>query len=145
MGSSIWPLLLVVGSNVIYHLSAKCSSREAHPFASLTVVYAIAAVASLVLYGLCNKGFGGLGQNFRALNWANYLLGLAIIGLEGGYIWLYRAGWSASVGPICSYVLLAICLLFVGFFFFKEHISYQQVLGTLLCIAGIVLIAYKKG
>lgn len=145
MGNSIWPLVLLVSSNLVYQSCAKCSSREAHPFAILTIVYAISTLASLILYLLCYKSAGSFMSNLRALNWANYVLGLAIIGLEGGFIWLYRAGWSASVGPICSYALLSIALLFVGYFAFGEHITLRHVLGTFLCIAGIALIVFKKG
>ena len=81
--------------------------------------------------------------NLRHLNWANYLLGLAIIGLEGGFLYLYRTGWNVSVGPICSYCGVAIGLLIVGALLFHEQITLRQLVGTLLCLGGIALISWK--
>ena len=159
MGTSWWPLFLIIGSNLIYQSSSRCASKDAQPFAALAVVYTIAAIGSLLLFAITGRGSGSLLTNIRALNWANYLLGLAIIGLEGGFLYLYRNGWSVSVGPICSYCGVAIGLLSVGpicsycgvaigllilgALCFHEHITLKQILGTILCLGGIALISLK--
>ncbi|MBR6470283.1 MAG: EamA family transporter [Victivallales bacterium] len=143
MGTSWWPLFLIIGSNLIYQSSSRCASKDAQPFAALAVVYTIAAIGSLLLFAITGRGSGSLLTNIRALNWANYLLGLAIIGLEGGFLYLYRNGWSVSVGPICSYCGVAIGLLILGALCFHEHITLKQILGTILCLGGIALISLK--
>ena len=140
MGSQFWPLYLVVLSNVLYHLCARCASPSANPFAALTVTYAIAALASFATYCLVDHDAVGFIGNVKSLNWANYVLGCAIIGLEGGYLYMYRLGWSLSVGPIVTYVFLAIALLVIGALFFHEHVGWRQIVGTILCLGGIVLI-----
>ncbi len=142
MGSSLWPLFLIIGSNLVYQSCSRCASKDVQPFAALTVVYAIAATASLLLSMLLEHG-GPFTANLRSLNWANYLLGLAIIGLEGGFLYLYRTGWNVSVGPICSYCGVAIGLLVVGALFFHEQITLRQLAGTLLCLGGIALVSWK--
>ena len=144
MGHAYWPLFLLIGSNLLYQTCSKCSSKEASPFFILTVVYAIAAVASFALYLAAGRATGGIMANLRHLNWANYLLGLAIIGLEGGFLYLYRSGWSVSVGPICSYTGVAIGLLILGALCFGEHITPRQIAGTLLCLGGIALVSLKS-
>ena len=143
MGTSWWPLFLIIGSNLVYQSSSRCASKDAQPFAALAVVYTIAAIGSLLFFAITGRGSGSLLTNIRALNWANYLLGLAIIGLEGGFLYLYRNGWSVSVGPICSYCGVAIGLLILGALCFHEHITLKQVFGTLLCLGGIALISIK--
>ena len=55
MLSYVWPLALVVLSNVFYQISAKSVPKEMNPFVSLTITYAIGAVSSLILYYLLNK------------------------------------------------------------------------------------------
>ena len=50
MWSYIWPLLLVVGANTFYHICAKGTPGDLHPFASLTVTYLTAAVLSMLLF-----------------------------------------------------------------------------------------------
>lgn len=143
MGTSWWPLFLIIGSNLVYQSSSRCASKDAQPFAALAVVYTIAAIGSLIFFGITGRESGSLLTNIRALNWANYLLGLAIIGLEGGFLYLYRSGWSVSVGPICTYCGVAIGLLILGALCFHEHITLKQILGTILCLGGIALISLK--
>lgn len=143
MGHSYWPLCLLIASNLLYQSCAKCSSRTAHPFVILTVVYLIAAAGSLALFLLLGRDADSLAYQLRELNWANYLLGLAIIGLEGGFLYLYRTGWNVSVGPICSYTGVALGLLVLGALCFGEHITLRQVAGTLLALGGIALISWK--
>lgn len=50
MFSYIWPIALVILSNVCYQICAKSVNSEIHPLASLTVTYLIGAIASGVLY-----------------------------------------------------------------------------------------------
>ncbi len=142
MGNAIWPLFLIVGSNVVYQLSSRGAAKGVNPFAALVVAYAIAAVASLALFFATGRGVA-LGAQVRSLNCANYMLGLAIIGLEGGFLCLYRAGWSASVGPIVTYSAVAVLLLLVGALFLGEHVGWKQVAGVVLCLAGIALVTSK--
>lgn len=142
MGTEIWPLFLIVGSNLAYHLATRGAAKDVNPFAALVVAYAIAAVASLALFFATCRG-AALGAQVRSLNWANYAIGLAIIGLEGGFLCLYRAGWSASVGPIVTYSAVAVLLLLVGALFLGEHVGWKQVAGVALCLVGIALVTAK--
>ena len=41
-----WPILLAVGSNVVYQICAKSSPRDLDPFASLCITYLVGAAAS---------------------------------------------------------------------------------------------------
>ena len=142
MGNAIWPLFLIVGSNIVYQLSARGAAKNVNPFAALVVAYAIATVASLALFLATAKG-SELAAQVRELNWANYALGLAIIGLEGGFLCLYRAGWSASVGPIVTYSAVAVLLLLIGALFLGEHVGWRQIAGVALCLAGIALVTSR--
>ena len=139
MGHALWPLFLIIGSNIVYQLSSRGAARNVNPFAALVAAYAIATAASLALFFATSKGAALLPQ-VRSLNLANFLLGLAIVGLEGGFLCLYRAGWSASVGPIVTYSAVAVLLLLVGALFLGEHVGWRQVLGVALCLAGIALV-----
>lgn len=81
MGNSPWPLFLIVASNVCYHLSSRCASRSANPFAALVAAYLVGMAGALALYFATERtGLHGLLAQTRELNWANNALGLAIIG-----------------------------------------------------------------
>lgn len=49
MFSYIWPIALVVLSNVVYQICAKSTPRDIDPLASLTVTYTVGAIASALL------------------------------------------------------------------------------------------------
>ncbi len=67
-------------------------------------------------------------------------LGVAIIGLEFGYLMAYRAGWNVSVGLLVANILLAIMLIPVGVLFYKEGFAISKTIGVIFCIVGLVLL-----
>jgi len=139
MWGYIWPLVLIVVSNVVYHIVAKQTPASANTFLSLTVTYLAGAAVAFVGYLATSSG-KSLGQNFSQLNWTSWVLGLAIVGLETGFIYLYRAGWKLSTGPLVANTLVAILVIAVGLLFYKETLSVKQIIGIALCMGGLVLV-----
>lgn len=137
--SVYWPILLVVLSNTIYHICSKSTSPQINVFASLTLTYVIAGVASLILYFLTEKN-ANLIAEYKNINWASIVLGIAIIGLEFGNIYMYKVGWNISTGQLVQAALLAIVLVFVGFLMYKEQITLTKVAGIIVCMGGLYLI-----
>ena len=141
MWNYIWPVFLILGSNIAYNLMTKSTPAQVNPFASLTVTYLVAAVFSFILLLFSSSGHPM--ADFREVNWTGIVLGIAIVGLELGYICLYRAGWNISVGSLVANVLLAACLLVIGLVVFKEAVGVKQMLGIAVCLCGLVLINMK--
>jgi uncharacterized membrane protein len=73
-------------------------------------------------------------------NWSALALGIAIVGLEFGYICIYRAGWKIGVASLVANISLACVLLLVGLFVYKEIITLKQLLGMGICAIGLMLI-----
>lgn len=113
-----------------------------NPFASLTVTYLIGTVASLILYFLLGSG-KNLVAEYRKLNWAPFVLGLVIVGLEVGWIYAYKAGWQVSTGFIVQSAFLAAMLLLVGYFLYHETLTWNKLVGVAICLIGLVFINYK--
>ncbi len=135
----IWPIALIVLSNVFYNICSKETPSAIDPFASLTVTYTIGAMVSLVLYFTINKG-GNLLQEFKSINWTSFVLGLAIVGLEAGSIYMYKAGWNVSSGYIVHSIILSICLIFIGSLIYNEAITVTKIAGIVICMFGLFLI-----
>lgn len=135
----IFSIVLVVTSNILYHVCQKSTPEKANPFTALLVTYLTAAFLSLVAmqFYKTDKGFI---QSLRDLNWTSIALGFSLIGLEFGYLMAYRAGWNISVGSLVANIILAIVLIPVGILFYKEGFGMSKILGSVLCIAGLVLI-----
>jgi uncharacterized membrane protein len=73
-------------------------------------------------------------------NWSALALGIAIVGLEFGYICIYRAGWKIGVASLVANISLACVLLLIGLFVYKEVITLKQLLGMGICAIGLMLI-----
>ena len=142
MFSYVWPIALVVLSNVVYHICAKAVPEGMNPFASLTVTYLIGAAASAALCLVTSTG-GGLIKEIGKINWSPFVLGVAIVGLEAGFIYAYKAGWQVSTASIVQSSVLALALIFVGFLLYKEALTWNKLVGIGVCLAGLVIINLK--
>ena len=138
----IWPLALVVLSNVFYQICAKSVPEKMNPLASLTITYTVGAAVSFALYFALNPGTNLLAE-YRKVNWAPFVLGLAIVGLEVGYICAFKAGWPVSLAQIVQAAVLAVLLIFVGRLLFGEPITWNRIAGIAVCLAGLALINLK--
>ena len=138
--SYYWPILLIVGSNVIYHITAKSVPQTINPMAMLSVTYICSAVLALGIY-FTTSPVKNLATEFQHLNWTALVMGLAIVGLEFGSISMYKVGWDISVGSLFSNIALALALIVVGMLFYKETINLHQFVGIGLCCVGLVLIS----
>ena len=139
MFSYIWPIALAILSNVLYHICAKTTPEGVHPFASLTATYLTGAVLSAVLYYVLAPQ-ANLVRECSRLNWAPFALGIVIVGLEGGWLYAYKAGWQVNTGFIVQSAFVSVLLLFVGYFLYREALSWNKLLGTAICLLGLVFI-----
>jgi drug/metabolite transporter (DMT)-like permease len=142
MFAYIWPIALVVLSNVVYQICAKSVPEGINPFASLTVTYLVGAAASAILFFALGSG-GNLLKEYGKLNWAPVVLGIVIVGLEAGWIYAYKAGWQVSTGFIVQSSFLAAVLLLVGYFLYREALTWNKLVGVAICLIGLVFINYK--
>ena len=142
MLSYIWPIALIVLSNTLYQICAKSVPEGMDPFASLTVTYLVGAVVSGLLYFLLGTNTNLL-KEYSKLNWAPGVLGLVIVGLEAGYIFAFKAGWQVSTAQVVQAAILAGVLLFVGYLLYHEALTWNKILGIVICLVGLVFINLK--
>lgn len=138
----IWPLALVVLSNVFYQICTKSVPDAINPFASLTVTYLVGAAASLLMFFVTSRG-SSLFAEYGKINWASFVLGLSIIGLEVGFIYMYKAGWTISTAQVVQSAVLAIILIGVGYILYKEQITWNKIIGIAVCLAGLGILNWK--
>ncbi len=134
-----WPISLVIVSNICYHICTKSLSDQMNPLASLTVTYAVGAAVSALLYYLLNKD-ADLLREYSHIGWSPFVLGVVIVGLEVGYLYAYRAGWQVSAAAIVQSAFLGIALLLVGYFLYKEALTFNKIIGILICLVGLYFV-----
>jgi len=135
----VLPIVLIVLSNIVYHICQKSTPQGANPFAALLATYLTAAVLTGFAW-LFYKSDKTFLQSFSDLNWTSIVLGVALVGLEVGYLLAYRVGWNISVGSLVANILLALMLIPIGILFYKEGFQINQIIGAVFCIVGLVLI-----
>ena len=138
MFNYIWPIALVVLSNIVYQICAKSAPKGMDPLASLTVTYLVGAVVSGALFFLLHRG-GNLLREYRQLNWAPLVLGIVIVGLEVGFLYAYRAGWQISRASLVQSSILAVALI-VGALLYREHVTWTKLVGVGICLVGLVFL-----
>ncbi|MCT8975571.1 hypothetical protein N4T77_03055 [Clostridium sp. CX1] len=135
-------VLLVIASNVFYHIFQKSVPEAANPLISLIATYGIALILTLISFCIYPSDVGFI-QSFKRLNWASYALGITIVGLELGFLLAYRAGWNISLVALFTNICVTVLLIPIGLLLYKEHISLINFVGILLSIAGVICI-YQK-
>ncbi|MBQ6481447.1 MAG: hypothetical protein IJI45_10045 [Anaerolineaceae bacterium] len=74
---------------------------------------------------------------WQNVNWTAFVLGIAIVGLEVGMIFMYKVGWNVNTGYIVKAIILAIMLIIVGYLLYKEPIKATKIVGVAVCLAGL--------
>lgn len=140
MFSTWWPLLLVVASSVGYQVGLKEVSGIEDPMASLTVTYLAASVVSFVIYFFQSLGKESFLRGVLSVNVSAMGLGLAIVGIEVGTLFMYRAGWAVNVAFVVANSLIVAALMLTGFLLYKEKLTLRQLIGVGISLAGILCI-----
>lgn len=140
----LWPMALVVFANIAYNVSSKSLPRECSPFAALIVTYVTATLLSLAGFFLFETQ-RNLVTALRKVNWTGMALGFSMVGLEIGFIFLYRNGWKISTASLVANILLALALIAVGVLFYRERVALQQIVGTIVCLVGVAILMTARG
>jgi drug/metabolite transporter (DMT)-like permease len=138
----IFSIILIVASNVMYNICQKSTPERANPFVALLVTYATAIVMTAVTL-IFYRPEKSLIESIKQLNWTSIVLGISIIGLELGYLLAYRAGWNISVGSLVANIILALMLIPIGVMLYHEKFEPNKIIGSVLCIIGLILINKK--
>lgn len=142
MLSYVWPIALVILSNTVYQICSKSVPEGVSPFSALTVTYLVGALCTVILNFVTGNGTN-IFKDFAKMNWAPYVLGLVIVGLEVGFIYAYKAGWQVSTASIVQSSFLAVALIFVGYLLYHEELTWNKLVGTAICLIGLVFINIK--
>lgn len=134
-----WPIMMVVGANCFYHVCAKSVPGDMNAMLSLAVTYLVGAAVAAVLY-VAGSGAANFMGEIAKVNWASFVLGIAIVGLEFGSISMYRNGWALNMGSLVCNIILAIALILIGYLLYSETITTQKMIGVALCSIGLIVL-----
>jgi drug/metabolite transporter (DMT)-like permease len=110
---------------------------------SLLVTYAVAFVVTLLGFFFF-PATNGITAELKQLNWASIGLAIAIVGIEYGFLLTYRAGWNLGIAAVLVNVIASLILLPVAIFLFKDKISWINIVGIFVCLAGLIMLNWKR-
>jgi multidrug transporter EmrE-like cation transporter len=134
-----FPIIIAVVSEIFYQICAKSTPETLNPFASLTITYLVGAAISICMFYLTTRG-QNLSTEWKSLNWSTFVMGLALVGVEMGSIYIYKVGWNMNTGYIMKAIILGIALIVVGYFLYQESFSVIKAAGIMVCLFGLFLI-----
>jgi drug/metabolite transporter (DMT)-like permease len=135
-------LAIAVVSTFGYHVVIKLTPGTVNPLVSLAVTYATVTVLFSLAAVLAPDG-ASLRESVRQVNWTALALAAMIIGLDLGFLLLYRSGFDVSLGQIVTQSAAAVLLIAVGVAVFRERLTLANLAGIALCIAGLWLISRR--
>jgi len=134
---------LAIVSSAFYHFVAKSTPPNINFTVSLLVTYGTAFLITLFTFYFFPVQ-NGLSAELKNLNWASIGLALAIVGIEFGFLLTYRAGWNLGVAAVLVNVAASLILVPVAIFVFEDKISWVNIMGILVCLAGLVMLNWKR-
>ncbi|MFM8424476.1 MAG: hypothetical protein ACKOBL_04810 [Chloroflexota bacterium] len=135
-------ITLAIASSAFYHFVAKSTPTNVNFTVSLLVTYGVAFVATLFTFFFFPTS--NVVAELKQLNWASIGLAVAIMGIEFGYLLMYRAGWNLGIAAVLTTTLASLILVPVAIFVFKDKISWVNIAGVFVCLAGLVMLNWKR-
>lgn len=133
------PIALIVLANTLYQVCAKGIPKDMNIMASMFVTYLVGAICSLIMFFIMPKD-GSLTAELVKTNYAPVLLGACVVGLEVGFIYAYKVGWTVSTLSIVQSAFVAGALLILGAAVYHELITVNKIIGVAIILLGLYFI-----
>jgi len=134
---------LSIFSSALYHFTQKQIPADVNPAASIIVTYVLSLILSFILLYFLPPA-NGLLSALRGLNWASYALAFSLVGLEVGFLLVYRSGWNIGIAAVLVNVVASLILVPVAILLFREKLSMVNIAGILVCLAGLVMLNWQR-
>lgn len=134
---AILPLLMIVGGGVLYHVSQKATPAAVDPFLALAISFGLASLTCMGIF-IARQGFS-LSQLHR-VNWTSIALACSLVAIESGYLIGYRLGLKLNLTSFVCNNLIALVLLGIGTFLYREAFTLRTGSGMVICAAGLLLL-----
>ncbi len=136
-------ITLAIASSALYHFVAKSTPANVNFTVSLLVTYTAAFVVTLITFFFFPVE-NGLGAEIKNLNLASIGLAVAIVGIEFGFLLVYRSGWNLGIAAVLVNVVASLILVPVAVFVFKDKISWVNIAGIFVCLLGLLMLNWKR-
>lgn len=142
MTPQIGTAAIVICSIAMYQICMKSIPEGINPLNALVTFYLSALVCTLVAGKLLTTNEPFLTTS--AFSWQAVLVGVAIVGIELGYLLMYRSGWHLAVAPLIGMGGAVVLLTVIGLAVFRQPLPIRHFLGLSLCLFGLYLLLPRE-
>ncbi|MFN8376766.1 MAG: EamA family transporter [Anaerolineae bacterium] len=135
-------ILIAIVASTSYHILQKSTPQAVNPIIVILTIYLTGIVVAVPLF-LFFPLETSIAESVKQLNWSSIGLGVVVVGIEIGFLLMYRAGWNISVGALVVNIAATLILIPVGLLFYREQLTPLNLLGIVICIIGLVMINIK--
>lgn len=139
MNLNYWSIIIIIASTLLYHISQKSIPTNINPVVSMLVTYLTAIIISIAVYPFFKQDSSFINE-LRKVNWAVFALGLAVLGIEIGFLYAYRTGWDISKANLIASSIIVVLLIPIGMLLYSERVSLTNAIGVIFCLIGVSLI-----
>ena len=133
----IIPIIMIVGGGVLYHVCQKSTPTTLDPFLALCISFGLASLACLGLF-VTRHGLSTV--QLHRVSWTSFALALALVAIESGYLIGYRTGLKLNITSFVCNNLIAMVLLLLGTFLYRESFTFRTCSGMVLCASSLLLL-----
>jgi drug/metabolite transporter (DMT)-like permease len=136
-------MLVTLGLAIVGQVVYQIGQRAVPANASLFVVLALAYCGAGLLCVALAWWFGAFNStaNLRAAaGWPTWVITLAIVAIEIGYLTAYRAGWTIGTAFATASTVTVFALAVVGWISLGNALSPRQISGLVCSCAGVWLL-----
>lgn len=132
-------ILIVICANILYNIFQSMVPIDVNTLIALCTIYISSLILTIILYfktrnTLIKSGFE------NKISWQVIAFGLTIILIDTGFLLAYREGWEFGLLNIILNFIVLIILAIIGKIFFKENLSFINILGIGIGILGVTLL-----
>ena len=135
MTPQITTAAIAIASVVIYQLCMKVVPQNLNPISALVTIFSTALVCTLVAAKFAPVDTPS--WSFAEFSWTPVFVGVAIVGIELGYLLMYRSGWHLAAAPLVVMGGAAVLLTPLGLLVFRQPWSSRYIFGIALCLYGV--------
>ena len=63
---------------------------------------------------------------------------------RSGFLLVYRVGWNVGIAAVLVNVVASLLLVPVALIVFKQQLTWINIIGILVCLAGLVMLDWKQ-
>jgi len=138
MSGTLTSAVIVIASLVTYQVCMKLVPGGVNPISALATFYFTALICTLAAARFVPTATPLWSAS--EFSWAAVFVGVAIVGIELGYLLMYRSGWNLSTAPVIGMGSAAVILVPISVMAFKQPWTPRYLVGIALCIYGLYLL-----